>query len=282
MSEISKELEKSKELLNNLSKYDKVLYDAVVDIISDSIKDGKIKLSNKELAQLEEKILEYLKDSNYSKDVSKYFDIFQNIANLNMDRQIAINDLKLSKINAMWNANEQKTLLEQKTLYYLKGNGLKTKYAQAVGDLIREQHFLGKDFNSAKKILKQSLVEKSITQRYINTTVIDSMRTYNGIFNDTIRETYGFKNYKYVGDILETSRPFCIILVEKYKGNITENQMKDVLNEYCPNGKPSQTKITIDGKVYKKGAGMYEDTTIENICTNCGGFGCLHDCYPTK
>ena len=275
-------IERSKELLDNLQKYDKVLYDAINDILSENTKNGIVSLDNKTLAQIEDILLEYLKDTKYFNDVDEYLKLFSVISNENFQRQVEINNLKLSRIKDLWQKNSNKTLLEQKALYYLKGNGLKNNYIQAVGDLVREQHFLGQDFKTAKNLLKEKLVTKSISQRYVNQTVIDTMRTYSGAFNDEIKQTFGFKNFLYVGDLLETSRPFCTIIVDKYKGRVTEDEMKKLLNEYCPNGTPSESKILIDGNKVKKGAGMYKDTTIDNICTNCGGFGCRHDCYPTK
>ena len=58
----------------------------------------------------------------------------------------------------------------------------------------------------------------------------------------------------------------------KYGSNpIKISELQNDLDEYCPNGIPSDDKITIDGKQYKKGAGMMKLTTVKTFPLFKGG-----------
>jgi len=275
-------IEYSDKLLEKLSVFNAKLNVYANDIIIDKTIDGKVKLDSKLLAQLEDLIFERLKEDGFLKDVSKYTELFNQLDKLIIEEQVSINDLKINRLNNIWDKNNIRDGLLQKANYSFSENGLKYTYINAVSNLIREQSFLNVPIKEAQKILKEKIIEKDITGRYVKTTVIDTMRQYDGAFSDAVKKEFGFENIKYIGDLLETSRPICFLLVDKYKGRISLKELKVVLDEYIPKGKPSKAYVEIDGENKQKGAGMIEGTNINNFCENCGGYGCRHRALPTK
>jgi len=73
------------------------------------------------------------------------------------------------------------------------------------------------------------------------------------------------KKGRYVGSLIETSRPICSHLI-KMGNPISREQLTKVLDKYCPKGKPDLVL----------GRGMIEGTNIDNFSINKGGYQCRH------
>ena len=81
---------------------------------------------------------------------------------------------------------------------------------------------------------------------------------------------------------MEESRPMCTHIRETYPNGMTIAEVNKVLNEFIPNGEPSDRQVKVinaKGKeVYRaKGSGLIEGTDITNITENRGGYNCRHN-----
>jgi len=141
---------------------------------------------------------------------------------------------------------------------------------------------LNKTYQETADLLKRQLVDKPLLIRHVDQVAFDALRQYNGAINDEVRKTYNLKHFFYIGSEIETTRPVCDHIRDNYKGAISIDQLKVILDEFCPNGIPSDVSITyetVNGvkRTAKKGAGMYDGTTVDNFCQNCGGNRCRHE-----
>ena len=146
-------------------------------------------------------------------------------------------------------------------------------------DKIRDEIYSIILTNSPYKELSDSLFPSdSYTNLIIEEITPDTFSFYNGAIQNTIKQKYNSTKGVYLNSLTETSRPFCIHMKETY-GNkdITIEQLQKSLDEYCPNGIPSDKLIEIDGKILRKGTGMIEGTTVQNFAIYRGGHGCNHN-----
>lgn len=265
--------EKKKEEI--LNKFDKINR-KVGDLLSDYI----VKYSNKgvfepdiSLATLESDIVNILKKSGYTDATNEYFATFGEILsgtiNQFVDKAKAERDLKSSNI-----AN----LVTDITLDNLKGLGIQDNFIKPLANEIRKMIYSGDTYANFKRYINENIVgETPKLTKYINQVTVDAFSQYDGALQTEIKNKYKPKRFYYIGGIIETSRPICYHLHTTYGGNpISVDELEKVLDEYCPNGVPSEDYIEINGKRIKKGAGMIEGTTIANFSTNRGGFQCEH------
>lgn len=277
---IEKIIEDADKSLDKLKKYDKIIYEKVLDIINENIVDGKIFLSEQVMAGLEDLLIDELEKFGIFKDIVSYLKIYNTLDFELIEEQGKINKLKANELKEFWKKNKSRQILTNKLKYDLSKNGMAKTYVNAVASLVREQAFLQVPFKEAQKLLKEKLIDNNVTTRYIKTTVRDVASQYDGAFQNEIRKKYDFKNFIIIGDLIEDSRPVCRHLVDLRR--LTYEQMEKVLDEYCPNGKPSEKIVELNGKKIKKGSGMIEKTTIDNIETLRGGYGCRHRIISTK
>lgn len=286
MSEVLKIIDKGDRALQRLKYADKILYKKVLDILENNTNNGIVDLSVITMTQIEDLLLKSLIDSDFFDDIQNYLVLYNSLDIAYIEEQAKVNKLRYSDIQKLINEDLTSKAIRKTTEYALTKQGIQKSYMSAIADLVREQNYYQRPLIEAKKLIKQKLIETSSTLRYVNQVAMDSMRQYDGAFNDKVRDVYDFKSILYIGDLIETSRPFCSHILDVYDGRITIEQMKKALQEYCPNGNPSKAVIyvEIDGNLVKttKGAGMFKGTTIKNICQHCGGYNCRHRGMPTK
>lgn len=281
MSVISS-IEKADKALKKLEYADKILYNKVIDILENNLKDSSINMNDTTLAIIEDELFKVLNKSSFFDDIQGYLSIYNDLDESYIDEITRANNLKKNEIKKLLKEDVLSKKIYQTTKYSLSKQGVTKSFINAIADLVREQNYYNRSIQDARKLLKEKILENSATTKYINQVAIDSIRQYDGAYNDVIRKTYGFEKILYIGDLIETSRPLCWNILENYDGRLTIVQLKSILDEYCPNGNPSKSKITIDGKDYRKGAGMYENTNVDNFSQFCGGYRCRHRALPTK
>lgn len=152
----------------------------------------------------------------------------------------------------------------------LVGTGMETILAERISNTIKPYILSNADFRTTTEILSKVLPTELM--RYTSQITKGIYSVYDGAIQNTLKQKYNPKKGVYIGDLRESSRPFCIHMRDKY-GNreITIDELQGDLDEYCPKGIPSDKKIEIKGKQVKKGAGMLEGTTVANFDVNKGG-----------
>ena len=267
-----------KEYINSVGISSKKLYDILLRELAQHTNQRNLEANKQQLAQLDSIIKQALKDSGYSKATDQYFNSFNKIEQHNDDYY---GSQKLSIKPAIDNSQIIPHIKEQ-VLSSLRGNGANEGIIKPLENLMRQEIFLNKTYQETADLLKRQLVDKPLLIRHVDQVAFDALRQYNGAINDEVRKTYNLKHFFYIGSEIETTRPICDHIRDNYKGAISIDQLKIILDEFCPNGIPSDVSITyetVNGvkRTAKKGAGMYDGTTVENFCQNCGGNRCRHE-----
>jgi hypothetical protein len=283
---------------NAFNEYDKSLDEVAKDfyaqlliILNKFSKDGTLVLNQSQLAQLEAKIYEALKDADYLKATDTYLKNFKKVKEADKKwykaQKINVTDYILRKPQIEYTI--------QRAVDGLRQSGVRDFMIKPIANIIRQDVLLGLTYEAAaEKLRKQTIgtkiklpngevkVDEGYIKRYAKQIAKDALnKTSRAVNAEVIRENK-LTNYYYVGSLKDTSRPICIKLRELADGGtLNEEQVKKVVNEYCPNGEPSEELITVHvngiTKTMKKGSGMEPGTTPENFPDLCGGYECDHE-----
>ena len=269
------------EFISSLSDTQEYIYKKIVDIILDKTNGGKFELSNLDMAELEDEIIDVLKKSDYSKIITNYLELFTVIESRIITEQAEINNIKANRIREIFKKSQSNDFIKNKIVDSLKGLGVKQSVIKPLSDLLKQNSIFNTSSKELKDIISKHIKDNNIVKRYVSQITNDALNQYDGAMNNEIKLVFGYDKLRYIGNVIETSRPICTHIMHNFNGNISESDLKKVLNEYCPNGKPSQSQIeyeTINGVIRKskKGAGMIDDTTMINFTQNRGGYECRH------
>lgn len=273
-------------ILEQMSKLDNKLYSKIVKFLQKNTDKGKVALSQNDLAGLEDMLYEEIKNSEYQQQLKNYLALFTQLSLAISQQQAEINQLKVDEINELWDNDKTRIVIQDKVLHDLGTQGMKDVFVKGIAEAVRNTNYYSMDIETAIQTIKTTIVDNGYTNRYLQQTVMDSLSQYDGAMNKRIGEIYEFENFLYIGNTIETSRPFCVHLRDDLGGRFTKEQLKTALNEYCPGGVPSEERITFKThageKTAKKGSGMIEGTKEDNFVQLRGGWGCRHRCIPTR
>lgn len=268
-------------LLVSLDKYSEELLKKLVKYLSEfDKKDGNLNSSQFDLilgvdkfirsavfdTKLDSKIKNYL--STFDEATGKILSINEEFANriINVNTDRLLNDNKKFALNNLKGIGfENVTKIIQDILYKGISNN---SSVQAVENQLRNT------------ILPSEGVD--LLSRHFGQVAQDSLYQYQGEVNQKVIETYNFKAFRYVPlTEVKDTRPICDHIIDK-GGLIGFDELKTILNEYCPNGNPSKERTTIkirnEEKTMAKGSGMIQGTNLNNFVMNRGGYRCRHSC----
>jgi len=224
------------------------------------------------MAFLEQDIAKILKEAGYSDAISGYFEYFTKILTSTIS-----NYTRVAEVEQALSQSRSADLITQSTTDSLKGLGIKENIINPLAKQIRTFILTGGTYNDLKGFLKNSIENNGKLTQYVTQITVDAFSQYDGALQNEIKTKFKPTKFYYIGDEIETSRPFCTHMKDTYGSSpISIEQLEKDLNEYCHNGIPSEKSITINGKQKKKGAGMLEGTTVTNFDINRGGFQCRH------
>lgn len=269
-------IDKGDNVLKSLEKLDSKIYVKIIELLSKNVDGGILYLSNEDLANIEDIIKGVLKNSDYGLFAQNYYNLFDLLDKSIIAEQAKTNNLKVNELNKFWKGSVSNTGIRDRVKYDFLGEGFSKNFINGIAEVVREQGFFNRTIKEASEILQKKLVTESAFKKYANNTARDLLSQYDGAFNDEIKQKYDFKNIRYIGSLIETSRPFCSHIMDTYNGKLSIEQMENELDLFCPNGKPSQVKIEFNDGLVKRGSGMIEGTKIENISKLRGGYGCRH------
>lgn len=110
--------------------------------------------------------------------------------------------------------------------------------------------------------------------RYVKTIAVDSINIFSAAYNEVITNNIGFDWFQYVGSLRETSREFCVKMVDmRY---FHKSEIPDILKGRLPNGE----KVELNGNTDLPN-GMKAETNISNFRQLRGGWGCNHQIFGT-
>ncbi|MEN6294164.1 MAG: hypothetical protein ABFD07_19400, partial [Methanobacterium sp.] len=241
--------------INSIKKINDKLADEITILVQNNSVDGHL-IFSADMASLEDQIRQILISHGYKKVTDKFISNLAIIKAENIDTYS-----RLRGLEKHIDESELLNLLEQNTIKNLKTTTFSQNIINPLSDEIRQMSLLNISLKDFREKLHSQFGQDSRFTRYINNVSSGIMTQYDGAIKKVIIDKYNPTVFYYVGDLIDSSRPFCIHMKEKYRGKkITFLQLKEDLDLYAPNGIPSEKKIEINGKMVKMGSGMMKGT----------------------
>ena len=257
------------DLLGDFQNIEKKIFDAVKKKINTmNIEGGKILFDDTNTAivnEIDSVIQKALQSSNYPSQVNDFLRSFETIKQFNFDAQKSVNDISEKELSDLINPI-QKANVEQ-TLNGLTGTGVSTNFIQPVREGIFKNIVAGTTISDMETYLTNYIISNpermSGLKRYVTQVSRDSLNQFDGQVNSNIAETFGLDAFRYVGSLIEDSRPQCVRWVGK--NVLLLDELQSEINWANNNG-----------------TGMIPGTTPNNFAVFRGGYNCRHSAIPFK
>lgn len=253
-------------------------YKEVLTIASelDKYGDGTIKPTVKNvrlIAKIKERLNAVILDGKYSKELDKLIRTYEDINKLqNAYFAASVRDFTVPAVLA----ELQKQTIEI-TIESLGEGGMNANVINPVRDILTKNITTGGKYGDFLEEVRAYLLTDKETEgrlvRYTKQITTDALNQYSRNYNKVISDDLGFRFYRYSGSLRETSREFCIKMIEAKKTCLPffhQSQIADLLK-----GNICGKKVAI----YKKTGlpqGMIKGTNSVNFPVNAGGYGCNH------
>lgn len=218
-------------------------------------------------AKLEAKMTEIL-NVQYLRKISPYFSTYKTVQEQVISLQKGYNDIEV---------DAEKLTPQRQAIYtqakYFMTTGLADAYIQPAKYLMMQQATAGVGIEQMRTALKQwneGTLPKGKTasnqhaprlQAYSTQLARDTIYTYQGALQNTIKEEYNLNRFIYVGGLVEDSRPLCRHLVG-LRRKIDLIEMPELIKKYPQGLKPN--------------------TTHKNFLQLRGGYSCNHTCMVVR
>jgi len=257
------------DLLSDFNNIEQKVFDAVKKKINSmNIEGGKILFDDTNTAivnEIDATIKNALQGSNYPSQVKDFLRSFETIRQFNFDVQKNVNDLSEKELSDLINPIQQANV--EQTLNGLTGTGVSTNFIQPVREGIYKNIVAGTTISDMEVYLTNYILSNpermSGLKRYVTQVSRDSLNQFDGQVNSHIAETFGLDAFRYVGSLIDDSRPQCVRWVGK---NVL--LLDDLQNEL--------------NWAYNNGSGMIPGTTPNNFAVFRGGYNCRHSAIPFK
>jgi hypothetical protein len=257
------------DLVDNFDNIEKKIFDAVKGKINQmNIEGGKILFDDTNTAivnEIDAVIQNALQGSNYPTQVKEFLRSFETIKQFNFDAQKSVNDISETELSDLIDPI-QKANVEQ-TLNGLTGTGVSTNFIQPVREGIYKNIVAGTTISDMEVFLSNYILSNpermSQLKRYVTQVSRDSLNQFDGQVNSHIAETFGLDAFRYVGSLIDDSRPQCVRWVGK--NVLLASELQKEINW-----------------AYDNGTGMIPGTTPNNFAVFRGGYNCRHSAIPFK
>jgi len=217
------------------------------------------------LATLNRRLRQLISESGLRNEILGFLDDFNQIdANIRAV-QSGINGISVP--GAILSA--QKAWVQDNVINSLLESNISTRFIQPVKQALYSRIAFGASVVDTEKtiraLIKGSGDNAGIFERWVGQVARDAIYEYEGAVNSQIKVQFELNAVRYVGGLVEDSRPQCVRWVEKFDGILRDSELEREI-EWA----------------YRNGSGMKPDTTPENFCQKRGGYGCVHIAIPTK
>jgi len=223
--------------------------------------DGNVLLTN----QVEKIILDAIQGSTYPKDVNEFLRNFETLKQFNLDIHQSVNDLSPDELSELINPVQRATV--EQTLQGLTGSGVSTNFIEPIRTGIFQNIVAGSTKSDLEAYLKRYILGTpevdGTLSRYVKQVSRDALNQFDGQVNAKIANQFGLDAYRYVGSLIEDSRPQCRRWVAM--GLI---QTKDLPDEIA--------------WMNANGTGAIPGTSPETFSIYRGGYNCRHSAIPFK
>lgn len=258
-----------KKLVKSLAEIEKEIF-TLVDRLTRKFKSEKgfyipDPESQELLATLNKEIRKILKKSAIEDEVMKFIDDFDLIDKNIAAIQKSLNGIKVEKSIF----TEQRAWAIDNTVNSLVESNINLKFIQPVKQLLYSRVSFGGSVVDAEKQLRQMVLGDGefpgVLVKSIGQVARDTINQYQGTINQQIKVQYELTDIRYVGPLVNDSRPQCIRWITEFKGRLSDEQLADEIKW-----------------AYNNGKGMVPDTTPENFCQKRGGYNCIHEAIPVR
>jgi hypothetical protein len=223
--------------------------------------DGNVLLTN----QVEKIILDAIQGSTYPNDVNGFLRNFETLKQFNLDIHQSVNDLSPDELSELINPVQRATV--EQTLQGLTGSGVSTNFIEPIRTGIFQNIVAGSTKSDLEAYLKRYILGTpevdGTLSRYVKQVSRDALNQFDGQVNAKIANEFGLDAYRYVGSLIEDSRPQCRRWVAM--GVI---QTKDLPAEIA--------------WMNANGTGAIPGTSPETFSIYRGGYNCRHSAIPFK
>jgi hypothetical protein len=215
--------------------------------------------------QVEKIILDAIQGSTYPKDVNGFLRNFETLKQFNLDIHQSVNDLSPDELSQLINPVQRATV--EQTLQGLTGSGVSTNFIEPIRTGIFQNIVAGSTKSDLEAYLKRYILGTpevdGTLSRYVKQVSRDALNQFDGQVNAKIANEFGLDAYRYVGSLIEDSRPQCRRWVAM--GVI---QTKDLPDEIA--------------WMNANGTGAIPGTSPETFSIYRGGYNCRHSAIPFK
>lgn len=256
-------------LFDKLDPTNQRVFAAVKKLINEmNVSGGKIEFDDTNIdivSQVDRTIIDAIQSSEMPSAIAEFLRDFDTIKKFNFDIQKDVNDLSQSELEDLISP-VQKTAV-QTTLDGLTGSGMNANFVEPV----RQGLFQNIAAGTTKSDLEQYLTNyilgtpevDGLYSRYVKQVSRDALNQFDGQVNSRIAEEFDLDAFRYVGSLIDDSRPQCIRWVNK-----RILQKADLESEI--------------GWASNNGSGMIKGTNAENFAVFRGGYNCRHSAIPFK
>lgn len=257
------------QLLDGFDGIERDIYNSVLKKVRTfDQKDGKIIFDDDTVTGINEIngiVAKSIQDSKYVGKVRDYLRDFETIKQFNFDIHQDINDLSPGELSDLINP-VQRQIVNQ-TLQNLTGQGVNTNFIDPLREGIFKNIVAGTTITDLEGYLNAFIntnpERMGQFKRYVSQVSRDALNQFDGQVNSRIAEEFGLDAFRYVGSIIEDSRPQCVRWVGL--GVITAENLSNELSW-----------------AYSNGTGMIPGTTVDNFAVYRGGYNCRHSAIPFK
>lgn len=253
-------------------------YKEVLNITAelDKNSDGTIKATVKNvrlIAKIKERLNAVILDGKYKRELDKLIRTYEDISKLqNAYFSATVNQFTVPAVLA-----ELQKQTIQITIESLGDGGMNANVINPVRDILTKNITTGGKIGDFVEEVRAYLLTDNETEgklvRYSKQITTDALNQYSRNYNKVISDDLGFEFYRYSGSLRETSREFCVKMIEAKKGCMPYfhvSQIPDLLRgQICGEQIPIYKKTGLPN-------GMIKGTNPINFMVNAGGYSCNH------
>ena len=256
-------------LFNSLDPVQQKLFDELKKSINKMNSDGGVlSFDEKNVAlvnALDKVMIDAIQKSNYPSSVNEFLREFETIKKFNFDIHKNVNDLSKSELEKLISPI-QKQVVDQ-TMENLTGSGVNSNFIEPVRQGVFKNIVAGSTITDLESSLKTFIQGTGDTDgllmRYTKQVSRDALNQFDGQTNARIASEFDLDAFRYVGSLIDDSRPQCRRWVAK--SVLLRDDLQNEINW-----------------AFNNGSGMNKATTPDNFAVYRGGYSCRHSAIPFK
>ena len=218
-------------------------------------------------------IEELLNKSGLEKKAVEFSQAFDEVAKLqnNYFSALTVQFTPKKVLTKLLDANKKWTVDK------LTARGINAGFAPAMQDILTRAMTTGAEYSELAEQVRAYVVSgeagPGALARYSRQVSTDALNFFSANYNETITQDLGLKWRIYTGTLLETSREWCVHMVEKKY--VHEAELQDCLTKEIDGVEIGGEEIPVNKKTGLP-RGLREGTTAESVKVNRGGWQCGH------